>query len=83
MARTPEQAARLLVAHPCRLDNGVWGAWVRGDAEVGKIVKIEARSGRAWESRISAILWSGHCERTGLPLHKCATTSLDGKGAPG
>lgn len=78
MARTPEQAAALLVANPTRLPGGEWGAWVRGDAAPGKIVRIETKAGKAWEARIHRVLWSGTCKTTGLPLHQCSTTRVTG-----
>lgn len=58
-------------ATPTKLKNGSWGCRVAGNVSAGQIVTIRTKAGKAWDAKISKVVWSGN----GVSI--CATCSAD------
>lgn len=47
-----------MTATPTKLRNGSWGARVEGKPSIGETITIRAKSGKSWQARVSAIVWT-------------------------
>lgn len=46
-------------ATPIKLKTGDWGAKTKAPVLPGDTLRIEAKNGKSWESRVSRVVWSG------------------------
>ena len=60
-----------MTATPAKLRSGEWGAKVQGAVKEGEIVEVRAASGKAWNARITRVVW------TDGTVALCATASMD------
>jgi formamidopyrimidine-DNA glycosylase len=71
-----QEGGHMLTATPTKLRDGSWGARVKGAVNAGDVVTIKTSTGKTWDAKVEAVLWSGD----GVSL--CKTSSLDRAPAP-
>jgi len=68
-------------ATPTKLRNGSWGARVSGTAGKGETICITTRSGKTWNAKVAAVIWTGNgvsivaTVSTGGPSRSSSSTS--------
>ena len=69
----------MLHASPKKLKNGDWGALVKSaDVQESDILRIETKSGKAWEARVTKVFWRG--EDKAIVATKSTTSGRKGRG---